>query len=301
MLYKGGIVRMLREQKGMSQEELADGICSIATLSKIENGMQAPGWSRFEAFLEKLGEDPRKYTFAMDKNEYEAIQLEYDISELFDQRKYKKAETLVNKLEELKNLDVQSEKFVCFSRVFLDYANGTDIKDTIQDLEDILNSTLEQFKEDKLNNVFLTKNEIRFLNFLAVCYASTDKGKSIKLLYAIKNYIEARIIDKVIFANQYVLIAYNLSKQLGLVEEHEEALEVAEQGIKWANRYSRGLSNYAGLILNKACCMIETDTDLEEAIELLQLSYSFFKFRGSKDNCKAIITYATDKNIDLKF
>lgn len=35
----GEIVRSLRKQAGLSQEKLADGICSPVSISRIENGL----------------------------------------------------------------------------------------------------------------------------------------------------------------------------------------------------------------------------------------------------------------------
>lgn len=51
----GDTLRELRRQKGFSQEELADGICSPVSISRIENGNQIPSQQVLEALLEKLG------------------------------------------------------------------------------------------------------------------------------------------------------------------------------------------------------------------------------------------------------
>lgn len=51
----GDTLRQLRRQKGLSQEELAEGICSTVSISRIENGNQIPSQPVLEALLEKLG------------------------------------------------------------------------------------------------------------------------------------------------------------------------------------------------------------------------------------------------------
>ena len=40
---------------GLTQEELCEGLCEPATLSRIENGRQAPSRSRANALLQRLG------------------------------------------------------------------------------------------------------------------------------------------------------------------------------------------------------------------------------------------------------
>ena len=38
----GEVIRSIRKAKGMTQEEVAEGICSTSSLSKMENGSQVP-------------------------------------------------------------------------------------------------------------------------------------------------------------------------------------------------------------------------------------------------------------------
>ena len=51
----GDIIRSLRKKYKLSQEELADGICSPVSISRIENGTQMPSGAVLEALLTKLG------------------------------------------------------------------------------------------------------------------------------------------------------------------------------------------------------------------------------------------------------
>ena len=51
----GELLRRRREEMKLTQEELAFGICSAATLSRIENGTQMPTRDHYEAFRERLG------------------------------------------------------------------------------------------------------------------------------------------------------------------------------------------------------------------------------------------------------
>ena len=51
----GDTLRELRKQKRLSQEDLAEGICSTVSISRIENGNQIPSQPVLEALLEKLG------------------------------------------------------------------------------------------------------------------------------------------------------------------------------------------------------------------------------------------------------
>ena len=43
------------EALGLTQEDLADGICSVTTLSRIENGERLPDKQHSEMLLQRLG------------------------------------------------------------------------------------------------------------------------------------------------------------------------------------------------------------------------------------------------------
>lgn len=51
----GEIIRSLRKRAHMTQEELAEGICSPISVSRIENGTQMPSGTVLEALLSRLG------------------------------------------------------------------------------------------------------------------------------------------------------------------------------------------------------------------------------------------------------
>ena len=50
------VIRDARIRSGMTQEALAFGICSVSTLSKIENGRRMPQVRVFEALMDRMGE-----------------------------------------------------------------------------------------------------------------------------------------------------------------------------------------------------------------------------------------------------
>ena len=51
----GPLIKQKREELGLTQEDLADGICSVPTLSRIENGERLPDKQHSEMLLQRLG------------------------------------------------------------------------------------------------------------------------------------------------------------------------------------------------------------------------------------------------------
>lgn len=51
----GQIIKLYRYKQNMTQSELAEGICSVSHLSKIENGSKEANQDTINLLLERLG------------------------------------------------------------------------------------------------------------------------------------------------------------------------------------------------------------------------------------------------------
>ena len=54
---KGELIRQYRQSCGLSQEELSEGICSVQTLSRIENGRQDGSKRLYHCLMERLAKE----------------------------------------------------------------------------------------------------------------------------------------------------------------------------------------------------------------------------------------------------
>ena len=70
----GEMIRRVRKAKKMTQEEVAEGICTVSSLSKLENGSQIPSRQKFQKIMERLGESGYSYAFFFGKREFEQRQ-----------------------------------------------------------------------------------------------------------------------------------------------------------------------------------------------------------------------------------
>ena len=73
----GDFLRETRLRKGYTQEEVSYGICTPASLSRIENGMQKPGRLILEKLFERLGTENNLFNSFVSREEmelYSAIQ-----------------------------------------------------------------------------------------------------------------------------------------------------------------------------------------------------------------------------------
>lgn len=95
----GKRIKKAREECKMTQEELAFGICSPGTLSKIENGVQAPNKKTFEALMQRLGEPEYLYSIHLSREEIREMQLYRKIERCFLKEDLVKAEELLDQYQ----------------------------------------------------------------------------------------------------------------------------------------------------------------------------------------------------------
>ena len=76
----GSVVRSARIRHGMTQEDLAFGICAVSTLSKIERGICSPKIGTFEALMERMGELPGRCILLVGEQELQRQRIQEEIA-----------------------------------------------------------------------------------------------------------------------------------------------------------------------------------------------------------------------------
>ena len=80
MIYMvGHIIKEARKRRGFTQEEICHGICSVPTLSKIENGSITPAFKTIRALAERAGGVTMNLVYCAQKNEIKKYFLEMEI------------------------------------------------------------------------------------------------------------------------------------------------------------------------------------------------------------------------------
>lgn len=92
-------IKTRRKELGITQYELASGICSVMTISRIERGEQAPQDSTLKSILQRLGLSGAELMFANSTDRLLMHQLKYDIRQTIILKDYSKAEKILKENE----------------------------------------------------------------------------------------------------------------------------------------------------------------------------------------------------------
>lgn len=257
----GDFLRETRLRKGYTQEEVSYGICTPASLSRIENGAQKPGRLILEKLFERLGTENNLFNSFVSREEMELyIAIQTLIRNVTDGDLHRIEEQIdiVEKLtQNTSELERQSLFWAKGELATQKYGNDCEAMDCFMKAVQI---TLPDFDgKNPLRNHLLTFDEITIINSIAVRHGENgDLLTAIQLDMWLKEYMENKIIDGRMKTAKYPMILYNLSYWLGEENCHNEALKMAEQGVDFCVKYGN-LPAFPILMFNQGAALAELE------------------------------------------
>lgn len=272
----GYIIKTRREQLQLSQEDLADGICAVATLSRIENGERMPSKNHYEMLMQRLGYSALSLDYFTDKQDFIIHELKFKIRHAYIEKEFGQCRRLLEKLTSLtgerSTIDTQ---FISLYDTLLN-DNALSAAETLERLEAALRLTCPKYGKDFVPKV-LSYEEIIILNNIAINYEAVGKRpRAIELLYAIKNYYDRQISSAEESLRTQPMILYNLSANLGMAGRYDECIAVCDEAISLARRTYR-YAYYEKTLYNRAWSLLRRNHtgDREQARLSLKQAYSF--------------------------
>lgn len=234
-VYKiGYLIKERRLELGITQEELADGICAVTTLSRIENGERVPSKNHFEMLIQRLGVSDIVFYTYVDRNTLYLHELKFKIRDLIAQGLHKEALELLNDYSSKTDMSLRFEKqFVSLYRTLLDI-DSISLNERLNKLNEAVSLTCPRYNDGFIPNL-LSYEEIIALNNIAVCYRQMgDYDKAISILSHIEKHYESGIVNREECIKTQTMVLYNLSKCYGLAGKYDECIDVCDLGIKIA-------------------------------------------------------------------
>ncbi len=296
MIYNiGEYIKKRRKVLGITQDELADGICSVITLSRIERGDQFPHDNTLIQIMQRLGLSGGEMFLLVDSEQFIINQLRFDIRQAYIQENYEEAKKILreNKEQISKLSPFDRQTFETIDILLKIRDKEYDDNEALEQLEAALKLTYPKYTKDKLPSLF-TYEEILLLNNIAIRYARLgDLKTAIDMLYNIKDFYDRRVCDIEEALRTEPMVLYNLSKYLGLSEKYTESIRVCEEGIKLAAETGR-CSCLPQTYYNLSCGLYYRNRpgDMEASLEYMKLAYYSARsmmLKDSKDKYAKVI------------
>lgn len=217
----GALLKEYRKKKGLTQVQLAEGICEQATVSNIENKNMSPGINILSALCKKLN---------------------VEISDILVETEEDK---IRKKLSEIQSLNAVSK-----------YKESYEILQTIDQKKvsnsDLLNQIL--FYQGLLDHLYAKKEDAALFYFNQVLEQTTETdihhlqaSANVAMIYLAKGeldfakvYVERtlKILNDTDFDNLMVCaVYYNIATYYSKIENYEKAIQLCEKGIEYNKKH----------------------------------------------------------------
>lgn len=289
----GKTIRARRETIGMSQEELADGICDPVTISRIECGRVAPKRKNFVALMQKVGLTGCGYDTNLPMRSLEVWKIATEINRLLNQARSDEALPLIEQLEELlENPSKQERQFLLHVKsMALENMGKIDMREVYEVQREALYLTLPDKSYNELARCAFSRGETGCLLSLARTEDKLGNWKScIDLLLVIKQQYENSFLGLQHYARYYESICRNIGDVLGNNGQYEAGIQVEYDGIRSALK--SGLESILSTMIYDCGWNMEqlwNDTYTpKESLQYIKISYYLFTLFGSEEDKRFI-------------
>lgn len=289
----GDFLRETRLRKGYTQEEVSYGICTPASLSRIENGAQKPGRLILEKLFERLGTENNLFNSFVSREEMELYSAIQELVRNITDDDVAKIEKQIEVVEKLAvNTTELEHQCLYFAKGELARQKEKDDKKAMEMYMKAIHITLPDFDgKNPLRNNLLTFDEIMIINSIAILYANRENDimNAIELDMWLKVHMENKIMDGKMKTAKYPMILYNLSNWFGNKEFHVEALKMAELGVDFSIQYGN-LAFFPILVVNKGVALAEIGK-IEDARKCLHQAIAIFEAMKQVDHVQPVIDW----------
>lgn len=252
----GDIIRMSRKSLSITQEQLCDEICSVETLSRIENGSQNPSRDTYELLMERMGRIRERAYSMLSVSDFKVLEKMKLFEDFISLYNYKQAETILNEIKEILGNSILDKQFLIRAESQVNYhMKRINKEEYLEECQKAIRLTIPRYGSISLANWPLNFNETVLLINISIALAESEEyNKAITILEDVYSAMNQSYMDEQQRIAIQVTIANNLSKWYGLVGKFQKAIEIANDGILLCkkHRFSNALPNLLyGVAWNK--------------------------------------------------
>jgi tetratricopeptide (TPR) repeat protein len=175
---------------------------------------------------------------------------------------------------------------------------GEPPEEVLETMERAARLTIKDYSQRYILRQVLSKDEISLLDDLAEAYFNVGRqDEAMVLAYALKDYIERKVVDDAGISGIYTSILHGLTNWVGQRGNYDEVIRLCEVGIKRCIEYGAYFS-FASMLYNKGYALAMLGRK-GEARKYLQEAYYLNRARGKLQSCEINKKFADEQGIEL--
>lgn len=243
-----------RKIKGLTQEQLSNGICEPETLSRLLSGKQMPNQNTYRMLAKSLELDTERCRPYLSVEDYEVYEKQRKLALYLQQKEYALAEKLFQEIEQKLPQDVAKNRQFCLSihAIIENRLKRMNWNERLRYLEESIKCTIPNYDQVLLAQWPLCKQEVILLNSIANTYARLGNiNKALGILESIIKFYQNSEVDILYHIETITLTIFNYTEWLGNLKRYAETILLYEEVIKMNISVGRG-KVLSGLLYGKA-------------------------------------------------
>lgn len=300
-MFIGDCIKRRRKQLGLTQEQLCEGLCDAATLSRLETGFHSPRRSLLNALLQRLGLPTTRYFALVTKDELALEALEKEIVACNVQKRWEEG---LAKLDQLRALtepeDTLTQQFILRSEALLGGHTGRyPLPRQLELLTQALRLTVPRFTLETMDQFLYSTEETKLLNQIAGIYSRMGQSEQASALFEkLTLYLYTHYQEMLDGNGILPLVVHNYARELCLQKRYSQSLLVCEEGKKLCTSYGhyRYLPGFIALSAESQHHLGNDQKSLENYLS------AYFLYQSIQDETNAAIVLQDAKaylNVDL--
>lgn len=239
----GDIIRLTRIASGLTQEQLSENICSVETMSRIENGKHGVKKDIYQKLMEKMNRNPeRSYAICVDKD-MQIIEERAEFEEAMTRHDFERADEYMTLLKEKAGESILTKNYVRRESAFLDfYQNRITSAELVEILEELAEETVPDYRrymEEKIIFPF-TEQEIILFKRLAVAYGRNDKNElALEISEMLLRSLRSKYMIE--WKKNELSVYGNMARYYQKIGQYEVAYNINDTLIYEAKKYDNGI------------------------------------------------------------
>jgi len=263
------LMRELRKASGLTQKQIAEGICSRQTISMIESGDRKPDWYTFSNVMRKLNVDPTQYyNNIASEDEIELFKTVEEIEKLSRALDYEGLKALLDEIEHDERYLKDYGYLHLLGLRSNVYAQGPykNAELALKYSYEFLRIIRPNFEVEKIPKYFLSGTEIKAIQRLACAYGcANDFDKELQIKYMILENFKKNYTSEVDGTFRYIqcTLVTNIVRTLVLsVKRYDEAIQVINNNMALM-RDAKMVSVYMYTLMFKAVAYMHLGRKVE--------------------------------------
>lgn len=286
----GDVIRLTRIANGISQEELSDGICSVQTLHRIENGKTGVKKELYSLLMSKMEHMPEKNYAVCVGKDMELLEERALYEAAMNTFQYEKAEEYLDSLKTKADKNIVTKQYIAKAEALIAYyKHEISEEQLIIKLQEAIQLTLPEYQEKQEKDYPFTEQEIMILMSTANAYLHWDKfDRAIDIYDILLNCLKRKYISGTYVGHMKILFLRNKAVAYANKKQYEKSLEIYKIALNIAQRSNNG-KVIAILYSDIACAYFrlaekcnKPEAYICEAQKNLQLAYYVTAARGDE-------------------